>query len=91
MTTCSATKHKHLSDADRRRLTDESGINEHVIQQRGYYTARTQDELEALGFAAVQQRTPALVLPIHDVHGNVALHQLRPETPRKSKRNKTIK
>jgi hypothetical protein len=91
MLTDSTAKHKHLSDVDRRRLTEESGISEHVMKQRGYYTARTQAELAALGFANYQRRVPALVLPIHDVHGTVALHQLRPEIPRKSKRNKTIK
>src|SRR5262249_7635645 len=87
----SATKDKFLSDADHRRLTVESGITEAVLTQRGYYTARTQAELAALGFTANQQRAPALVVPIFDVYGHNSLCQIRPAHPRPGEQNKPIK
>jgi hypothetical protein len=72
-------------------LTVDSGISTLVLEQRGYWTATTADELTALGFADYQRRTPCLVLPVHDVHGNIALHQIRPDQPRKNKRGKRLK
>lgn len=65
-----------------RRLLQNSGISEEVITERGYYTATSADELRRLGFAPSQQRAPALVIPICDVHGRVVLHQARPDQPR---------
>ena len=61
------------------------------MRERGYYTATTPAQLEALDFAEYQRRVPALVLPVYDVHGQVALHQIRPDTPRKNKRRKPVK
>ena len=80
-----------LSPAHRDQLVTGSGIAEAIIQSRGYATATTPAQLAALGFKDYQRRVPALVLPVHDVHGRVALHQIRPDTPRLNKRKKTIK
>src|SRR5689334_3710710 len=80
-----------LSPEHLQMLTKGSGISEEVIKERGYYTATTKGQLEALGFADFQRCAPALVLPVHDVHGNVHLHQIRPDTPRKNKRGRSLK
>ena len=68
-----------------------SGIALNVAQERGYYTATTPAQLEALDFAEYQRHMPALVLPVSDVHGQLALHQIRPDTPRKNKKRKPVK
>src|SRR5262245_52375223 len=80
-----------LTQAHLQMLKEDSGIAEDVIVARGYSTATTPAQLEALGFAEYQRRAPALVLPVYDVHGSVALHQIRPEHPRKNKKKKTLK
>ena len=80
-----------LSPAHLQQLTQGSGIAPDVITARGYYTATTPAHLEALGFAEYQRRAPALVLPVHDVQGQVAFHQIRPDTPRKNKKRKAVK
>ena len=56
-----------------RELLRASAIREDVAAARGYFSAQSKAELEALGFRDYQQRVPALVLPIHDVHGTVTL------------------
>jgi hypothetical protein len=67
-------------------LSQESGISDEVMTERGYYTATTKVELEALGFTDFQRCAPALVLPVHDVHGRICTHQIRPDTPRRNKK-----
>ncbi|MCR4296247.1 MAG: phage/plasmid primase, P4 family [Elusimicrobia bacterium] len=59
-----------------------SAISEAALSARGYYTASTGAELKALGFGPAQQLAPALVIPIHDVSGAVAMHVARPDAPR---------
>jgi AAA domain/Domain of unknown function (DUF3854) len=68
-----------------------SGIALDVAQERGYSTATTPAQLEALDFKEYQRRVPALVLPVFDVHGQVVLHQIRPDSPRKNKKRKPVK
>lgn len=63
-------------------IIDASGISLEVCVARGYDTARTPRELEALGFGPKQRRVPALVVPIWNVHGERALVQIRPDSPR---------
>jgi hypothetical protein len=62
-----------------------SGIRDDVIAARGYSTI-TKGQTEAvrsLSFpAAVVDRADALVLPLHDVYGSVALQVIRPDVPR---------
>jgi DNA repair protein RadA/Sms len=80
-----------LSPDHLHQLTQGSGIDEAIVQRVGCYTATTPAQLVALGYKEYQRCVPALVLPVHDVHGNVALHQIRPDTPRKNKQGKILK
>jgi hypothetical protein len=72
-------------------LCGQSAISAEVLDERGYFTARTPDELEALGFADYQRNTPALVLPIHNVDGEITLHTIRPDEPRRGDSGKPRK
>src|SRR5262249_44292852 len=60
----------------------ESGINADVAQARGYRTVHTRAELRRLGFSEQQARAPALLIPIHNVHRETSLYQIRPDAPR---------
>ena len=60
----------------------ESAIAPEVAEARGYRSVETKAELGRLGFSAAQRRTPALLIPIHNVHGEVTLYQSRPDAPR---------
>ena len=80
-----------LSSAHRKMLEEDSGLAPEVIAERGYYTATSAAHLATLHFAEYQRRVPALVLPVFDVHGQVALHQIRPDSPRKNKKRKPVK
>ncbi|MEE9392630.1 MAG: DUF3854 domain-containing protein [Planctomycetota bacterium] len=79
--TPTATRMAYLAD-NHRQLIDESAVSEAILAQRGYWTATKKSQLSELGFGRSQQRTPALVIPIHGVHGSVVLHQIRPDSPR---------
>ena len=65
-------------------LVSKSRISYECILERGYFSATAAEELGQLGFAGFQQRVPGLVIPIHDVDGNVAFHRVRPDNPRSS-------
>lgn len=60
------------------------GVGADVARARGYAVVRSAQELRDLGFAEVQCRAPALVIPIHSVvpDEGVVAHQLRPRRPR---------
>jgi hypothetical protein len=47
-------------------------------------------QLESLGFDPPQRRVPAMVIPIRDVRGDIATHQIRPDEPR-TLRGKVLK
>ena len=64
------------------RLIDDSAIAPDVALTRGYRTVTTRAALRELGFGSRQLRVPALLVPVWNVHGEVVLHQLRPDTPR---------
>jgi hypothetical protein len=70
-----------------RELIEKSAISEEVERARGYWSATERDELEALGFAPYQRRVPALVIPIRNVHGEIATYQARPDSPRMRRDN----
>ena len=72
------------------RLLSASAIAPAVAEARGYRSVTDSRELEALGFAPVQRQVPTLLVPIHDVHGQVALYQHRPDRPRTA-RGKALK
>jgi len=65
-----------------RMLSVESGISDHVIQERGYRTIRLMPELRELGFSAEQSRVPGLLLPVHCTDGSNGLYVYRPDEPR---------
>lgn len=64
------------------RLLDASAINAGIARRRGYFSAANETTLKQLGFSTAQLRVPALVIPLWNVHGAVALHQTRPDQPR---------
>lgn len=74
-----------------RAMLEASGIVPATMNARGYWTATTKTELRDLGFSAAQCQVPALVIPIFDVTGQVALHQIRPDSPRTGQNGKAIK
>jgi len=63
-------------------LAEASGIADAIIAARGYHTVTQKTALRALGFSAGQCQVPALVLPVHNVHGDLSLYQIRPDRPR---------
>ncbi|MGE0827365.1 MAG: DUF3854 domain-containing protein [Candidatus Binatia bacterium] len=71
-------------------LTD-SAIDRQIAYTRGYRSITRKTDLEDLGFSPAQRRVPTLVIPVHSVTGDIALHQIRPDRPRTSKDGKTIK
>ena len=62
-------------------LIAESAITDEVRDASDYRTEVSLSELGRLGFAKAQ-RLPGLLIPIHDVHGEIRTHQLRPDDPR---------
>lgn len=70
-----------LSDLDIAALRA-SGISDEVIAERGYRSVGERQELLRLGFSARQVRVPALLVPLHDVHGQIAGYAIRPQEPR---------
>jgi hypothetical protein len=74
-----------------RKLIEESAISSEVAQERGYFSATKQAQLESLGFRPYQRSVPAMVVPIFNVHGEIALHQIRPDRPRVTDGGKELK
>lgn len=72
-------------------LTKGSGISVEVIRERGYKTILGSAELQQLGFAKFQRRTPGLYLPLWTVEGKNTLCQYKPDVPRQNKKGKDIK
>lgn len=71
-----------LSDTHRQMLTQESGISEQAVAERGYRTVTDPRELTRLGFSDQQARCPGLLIPLYGADGRVVLHQHRPDEPR---------
>src|SRR5215203_418684 len=70
-----------LSDAHRKMLYDESGIDPGVARERGYYTARRRSEVPE-AFKDYQRRI-GLVVSMFSPDGETVGYQLRPDSPRK--------
>lgn len=68
-----------------------SAIGVEQVEQRGYRTVTARADLERLGFTPIQRRVPALLLPLHGVHSEIAGYQTRPDIPRIDKRGKVVK
>jgi putative DNA primase/helicase len=64
------------------RLIEASAINAGIARKRGYFSVANAGALRTLGFSRSQQRAPALVIPLWNVHGRAALYQARPDYPR---------
>src|SRR5262245_35108619 len=67
---------------DHAELIRASGISAEVAQARGYRSVIAVDELLRLGFGKYQAQIPVLLIPIRNVAGEIALHQIRPDKPR---------
>jgi hypothetical protein len=72
----------NLSEKHLEKLKVESVISDDVIESRGYRTITKKSELSELGFAASQQRVPALLLPVCPPDGLGIEYQIRPDNPR---------
>lgn len=62
-------------------LLDGSAISEDVARARGYWSASKPGDLNGR-FTGMQKRVPGLVIPVHNVYGDEAFCQLRPDDPR---------
>jgi hypothetical protein len=69
-------------DPQHKALIEASAISPEVAAQRGYETVSSKPVLRRCGFSEAQCRVPALLMPVWDVSGRVALHQARPDDPR---------
>jgi hypothetical protein len=59
-----------------------SAVAPKVAKERGPWSATKKVQLKDLGFSDLQCRVPAFVMPVFDVTGQVAFHQIRPDEPR---------
>jgi len=59
-----------------------SAISPEVSRERGYRTETVKAHAQKLGFGAAQCCTPALLIPLFNVRGDIAGYQLRPDRPR---------
>ncbi len=73
------------------KLIDDSAILPEVAVERGYRSVRTKAELKRLGFGDTQCNVPALLIPVRNVHRDLAIYQARPDQPRIGKNGKPIK
>lgn len=82
-----------LSDDHLSELKDESGIDEKVIQARGYETETTKATLRRLGFSSGQGgEGPWLKIPMYGPgSGAPDTVQIKPATPRPGKSGKPVK
>lgn len=72
-------------------LVAASAIAPAVAAARGYRSLTTKASVRVLGFTETQQHVPALLLPVWNVHGEIASYQLRPDEPRINRDGKPIK
>jgi hypothetical protein len=73
------------------RMLEVSAIRSDVIADRGYASITVRPVLLKYGFAGEQLIVPTLLIPVHSIHGGIALYQHRPDTPRLSRDGKAIK
>ena len=79
-----------MLDSQHEALIERSAISAEVARERGYRTVTEKVVLQRYGFSEPQRRVPALLIPIWDVSGKIAMHQARPDEPR-TKDGKAIK
>ena len=63
-------------------LLSASAITGEVAKARGYRSVEQKARLTELGFSSTQARVPALLIPIWNVQGEIALYQTRADDPR---------
>ena len=63
-------------------LLTASAISDEVAKARGYRSVEQKARLTELGFSSTQARVPALLIPIWNVRGEIALYQTRADEPR---------
>ena len=63
-------------------LLTASSISDDVAEARGYRSVEQKARLTELGFSSSQTRLPALLIPIWNVAGEIALYQTRADEPR---------
>lgn len=63
-------------------LLTASAISDEVAEARGYRSVEQKARLTELGFSSTQARVPALLIPIWNVQGEIALYQTRTDEPR---------
>src|ERR1035437_988943 len=63
-------------------LLTASAISDEVAEARGYRSVEQKARLNELGFSPTQARVPALLIPIWNVQGEIALYQTRADEPR---------
>jgi hypothetical protein len=63
-------------------LLTASAITDEVAKARGYRSVEQKARLTELGFSERQARVPALLIPVWNVHGEIALYQTRADEPR---------
>ena len=80
-----------LSPTHQTMLLNDSVIDPQVAIDRGYRTVTVKRELKDLGFTDTQQRVPALLIPLHDIDGEVWGYQIRPDEPRLNRDGKLVK
>ncbi len=80
---------ERLADSHLRMLVEESGIDPTLIDERGYFTARSRDEVPD-AFSRGQRRL-GLVVPMFSPDGETGSYQLRADKPMKDKRGKLSK
>lgn len=68
-----------------------SAISPEVAAARGYRSVTKKTELRGLGFGDSQCRTPALLIPVWGVTGEIATFQVRPDQPRIDRDGKVVK
>lgn len=71
-----------LREHHRRMLVGESAILPEIVAERGYYTCEKKVDLRGRGYRSPEISVPGLMIPIHNVFGEVAWHQYRPDRPR---------
>jgi hypothetical protein len=59
-----------------------SGISDQVAAERGYWSATKPTDLAAWFGSTQRKLVPALICPIHNVHGETELVAMRPDQPR---------
>ncbi len=62
-------------------LTDRA-VSQEIAAERGYRTVLDKAQLDRAGFSRSQKRPPGLLIPLHDVRGQSAGYQYRPDSPR---------